>query len=70
MAPAGAGKTFVALHRVLRLLRARPEATALFVARNAALATFAGRVLIRICLAVRARIRARFARSRPRPDES
>ena len=41
MAPAGAGKTFVALHRVLRLLRARPDATALFVARNAALATFA-----------------------------
>ena len=41
MAPAGAGKTFVALHQVLRLLTSRPDAVALFVARNAALATFA-----------------------------
>ena len=38
-APAGAGKTFVALHRLLRLLRDDAAATALFVARNQAPST-------------------------------
>lgn len=41
MAPAGAGKTFVALHRVLRTLRSSSEPFVLFVARNDSLAYFA-----------------------------
>ena len=43
-APAGAGKTFVALHRVLRALRnaeGPEQQRVLFVARNHALALFA-----------------------------
>ena len=39
-APAGAGKTFVALNRLLELLYEEREARALFVARNAALCYF------------------------------
>lgn len=40
-APAGAGKTFVALHRALDVLRRSPSDSVLFVARNEALAYFA-----------------------------
>eukprot|EP00927_Polykrikos_kofoidii_P057530 TRINITY_DN5166_c0_g3_i1.p1 TRINITY_DN5166_c0_g3~~TRINITY_DN5166_c0_g3_i1.p1 ORF type:complete len:1629 (-),score=297.62 TRINITY_DN5166_c0_g3_i1:33-4919(-) len=40
-APAGAGKTFVALHQVLDYLRSHHAKKVLFVARNAALACFA-----------------------------
>ena len=46
-APAGAGKTFVALNRVLELLHNEKEARALFVARNAALCYFVVRWVCR-----------------------
>ena len=49
-APAGAGKTFVALNRVLELLYEEKEARALFVARNAALCYF---VIRWVCRRVR-----------------
>ena len=49
-APAGAGKTFVALNRVLELLYKEREARALFVARNAALCYF---VIRWVCRRVR-----------------
>ena len=42
-APAGAGKTFVAMHHVLRVLEKRADARALFVARNPALCYFIAR---------------------------
>ena len=42
-APAGAGKTFVAMHYVLRVLEKRADARALFVARNPALCYFIAR---------------------------
>ena len=40
LAPAGGGKTFVAIQRVVELLNEDPAATVLFVARNKALALF------------------------------
>lgn len=46
-APAGAGKTFVALNRLLELLYEEKEARALFVARNAALCYFVVRWVCR-----------------------
>ena len=49
-APAGAGKTFVALNRVLELLYGEKEARTLFVARNAALCYF---VIRWVCRRVR-----------------
>lgn len=42
MAPAGAGKTFVALHLALQTLHIQDDAAVLFVARNEALSIFAG----------------------------
>ena len=46
-APAGAGKTFVALNRLLELLHLEREARVLFVARNAALCYFVVRWVCR-----------------------
>ena len=46
-APAGAGKTFVALNRIQSLLGDEPAATVLFVARNEALCIFVARWLCR-----------------------
>ena len=46
-APAGAGKTFVALNRLLELLHSEREARVLFVARNAALCYFVVRWVCR-----------------------
>ena len=46
LAPAGGGKTFVAIQRVMQVLNEDPDATVLFVARNKALALFACKWLV------------------------
>ena len=46
LAPAGGGKTFVAIQRVVELLNEDPAATVLFVARNKALALFVCKWLV------------------------
>ena len=46
LAPAGGGKTFVAVQRVVQVLNEDPAATVLFVARNEALALFVCKWLV------------------------
>ena len=46
LAPAGGGKTFVAIQRVVEVLNEDPAATVLFVARNKALALFVCKWLV------------------------
>ena len=46
LAPAGGGKTFVAVQRVVQVLNEDPDATVLFVARNEALALFVCKWLV------------------------
>ena len=72
-APAGAGKTRWVLHVAQRALRSDEAATALFVARNPALALFAVRCVCGVCSCVRQRnsqaVHERFVWERERERE-